>query len=258
MNISFKYFFREYRWLFLAAILIPLICISLYCIIYYDINLDAAVWATIISALISYIGTVAWGIFIYYDSWQRKKEQEYRDRPRIRAGCVSKTPEQAFYTYEEVCGRPIKPNEKGSDAFLYLKVRLVNNGSHSLFNFKPCLVLIYDSYGGDIEQKPRWFLNPSTDIIAFKESFDIFVGVLKTAIGPRANAGLAVITYVFSFQDDLMNIYYCRCVMKITDGKKRFSDDLYLYTEDEYNTLMNEYERIKNTCQYPYSKIFGI
>ena len=257
MNTSFKDFFKEYRWLFIAAILIPTICILAFCLIIHT-SFDATIGATILSALISYIGTVAWGIFIYYDSWQRKKAQEYRDKPRIRAGCVSKTPEQAFYTYEEVCGRPIKPEETRANAFLYLKVRLINNGSHTLFNFKPCLVLVYRPYDGDVEQKPRLFLNPSTDAIAFKESFDIYVGVLKVALGARAYTGDAVVTYVFRFQDDLMSTYYCRCVINVTNGQKQFPDDLYLYTENEYNALMQQYERIKDSCKFPYSAIFGI
>lgn len=259
MKASFKYFFCQYYWLFVLALLIPIGCIFGYCIVYRESNLDEAIWATIISGGISYIGTIAWGIFIYYDSWQRRKEQEYRDKPRIRAGCINKDTEQAAFTYEDICGRPLCQSEKTTDNFFYFKVRMINHGNHTIFNIKPCLVLVYfRQLGGDVEQEPRHYVNLSTEIVSFKESCDLYVGVLKSLVGSDAKTIETAITYVFRFQDDLMNTYYCRCVMPITKGKKQFADNLYLYTEEEYDSLMRKYKQIKDTCKCPYSRVFGL
>ncbi len=253
-----KHFFKQYKWLFVIALAIPVVGIVGYCVVFRERALDESVWATIVMGFISYIGTIAWGVFIYYDGWRRQKEQEYRDFPRIKAGCVPKDKEQAVYTYEDICGRPITQAEKTTELFFYLKFRIHNMGNHALFNFRPKLVLVYVNHGGDAEQKPRHFVDLSAEIISFRESSDLYVGVLKDAVGWDAKNINTSITYVFSFQDDLMNVYYCRCVMPIYNGKKEFLDNVYVYTEKEYNELMAKYERIKDSCQFPYSQIFGI
>lgn len=259
MNISFKYFFRQYWWLFVLAMLIPVVCVLTFCFVYGESRFDKTIWATIISGGISYVGTIAWGMFIYYDSWQRRKEQEYRDKPRIRVGCINKDTEQAAFTYEDICGRPLNQNERTNDIFFYFKVRLVNNGNHTIFDIKPCLVLVYFRHlGGDVEQEHGHYLDLSREIVSFKESCDLYVGVSKFLVGADAKIIETTITYVFRFQDDLMNTYYCRSVIPITRGKRQFTGEFYLYAEEEYNELMRRYEQIKDTCQCPYSRIFGI
>lgn len=255
---SFNCFFKQYKWLFGIASAIPTIGIAEYCLAFWNRAFDENIWATIVTSCISYIGTVAWGIFIYYDGWRRQKEQEYRDFPRIKAGCVPKNKDQAVYTYEEVCGRPITQAEKTTELFFYLKFRVYNMGNHALFNFRPKLILVYVNYKGDAEQKPQHFVNLTKEIISFRESSDLFIGVMKDAIGWDPQTINTTVTYVFSFQDDLMKIYYCRCVIPIYGGKKQFQDDLHIYTEKEYNALMARYEQIKDSCQFPYSQIFGL
>ena len=78
----------------MIAVLVPLFLIGGYSIAYRRSSLDEAIWATIISGLVSYIGTIAWGVFIFYESWQRRVEQEYKERPilEVNAKLSDKSP----------------------------------------------------------------------------------------------------------------------------------------------------------------------
>lgn len=68
MNTSFKVFFKEYWWLFAIIILLPVLLIVSYLIIFYNSGIGKEILANLITSIISYVGTIGWGIFIFHDS----------------------------------------------------------------------------------------------------------------------------------------------------------------------------------------------
>ena len=82
MKSSFKDFVIEHLWLFAVCILFPVVVIDLFCY-FNNYDLEQGTVATIVIGVLTYIGTILWGMFIYYKSWLDKKMQEYRDRPRV-------------------------------------------------------------------------------------------------------------------------------------------------------------------------------
>ena len=73
MNTSFKDFFKEYRWLIIIITGLPLLLTACYLIIFYDNVIGKDIWAEIITSIISYAGTIGWGIFIFHNSWLKSK-----------------------------------------------------------------------------------------------------------------------------------------------------------------------------------------
>ena len=132
-NISFKYFAKQYWWLLLVVTLIPILGVGIYCVLFWKC-IDESIVATIVMGAISYIGTVAWGLFIYYNSWSSEQLQKYRDKPRLRVSCVEKDNKWPLYTYEELVNNPLLPNDQYAKMFVFLKVKIANEGNHSIFN----------------------------------------------------------------------------------------------------------------------------
>lgn len=239
-EITFKYFAKHHLWLLLVVILIPVLGIGIYCGLFWRC-IDESIVATIVMGVISYIGTVAWGLFIYYNSWSNEQLQKYRDRPRIRVGCVVKDNGLPLYTCEEAIGRPLVPNDRYADQFVFLKVRIVNEGNHTIFNIKSEQVFVQVGQRADIQQKTNMNINMNSfNAITFKEHFEYYIGVLKQAVGNNLDQVNNFITYVFSFQDDLLNIYYCELKVWIKQGKNIFPHTFNLYTESEYQKIMDK------------------
>lgn len=239
-EISFKYFAKHHLWLLLAVILIPILGIGIYCGLYWQC-IDESIVATIVMGVISYVGTIAWGLFIYYNSWSSEQLQKYRDRPRIRVGCVVKENGLPLYTYEEIVGHPLGSNDRYADQFVFLKVRIVNEGNHAIFNVKSEQIFVQVGQRADIKQNTNMNINMNSfNVIAFKEHFEYYVGVLKQVVGDDLEKVNNFITYVLRFQDDLLNIYYCELKVWIKDGKKRFPNTFNLYTESEYEVIKKD------------------
>ena len=83
MNSSFKDFLKEYLWLFIIITGLPCLLTVCYLIIFYDNVIGKDIWTKIVTSIISYAGTIGWGIFIFHNSWLKNKEEDLRNRPRI-------------------------------------------------------------------------------------------------------------------------------------------------------------------------------
>ena len=238
-EITFKYFAKHHLWLLLAVILIPVLGIGIYCGLFWRC-IDESIVATIVMGVISYIGTVAWGLFIYYNSWSNEQLQKYRDMPRLRIGCVEKENRWSLYTYEEVVNRPLLPNDRFAEQFLFLKIRIINEGNHTIFNISPEDVLVQVGQEAGIPQNIKCFdSSGSSNVISFKEQHECYVGILKEVIGDNLEEVSNFITYSFRFQDDLLNIYYCEVNVWIHKGMRRFPCSPKIYTDSEYQKVKN-------------------
>lgn len=238
-EISFKYFAKHHLWLLLVVTLIPILGIGIYCALFWKC-IDESIVATIVMGVISYIGTVAWGLFIYYNSWSSEQLQMYRDRPRLRVGCIRNQNELSLYTGEEVMGKPLEGNDKYADNFVFLKIRITNNGNHTIFNVKPINVLVQIGQEANRPQGINAFINTQTaSVFAFKDQCEYYVGLCKTIVGDGLEKVNNYVSHIFSFQDDLLNIYYGEMQVWIRDGKQMFPASLNIYTDSEYQKIKN-------------------
>ena len=124
--------------------------------------------------------------------------------------------------------------------FLFLKVRTINEGNHTIFNISPEDVLVQVGQEAGIPQGIKYFdSRESSNVISFKEQHTCYVGVLKEAIGNNLDEVSNYITYSFRFQDDLLNIYYCEVNVWIHKGVIRIPCSSKLYTDSEYQKIKN-------------------
>ena len=157
MNTSFKVFLKEYWWLFAIIILLPVLLIISYFIIFYNSGIGKEILANLITSIISYVGTIGWGIFIFHDSWLRSKEEDYRNRPRLSID----------YHYDRI----VKKNGGAHQCFFsYERIKKELKGKFDE-------IKIYDDNDGDMREKNYDYLgiifkNHSSHLIYSK----IFIG----------------------------------------------------------------------------------
>lgn len=210
MNTSFKDFLKEYRWLIIIITGLPLLLTVCYLIIFYDNVIGKDIWAEIITSIISYAGTIGWGIFIFHNSWLKSKEEDRRNRPRISINYhydkfVKKNRDghQCLFSYEriekELKGKfnEIKIFDDNDNHHMrekdydYLGIIFKNHSSHLIYAniFKGIFVVSYEKRHtvDHIEikrQKGRiWLqLKDNPDTLAFNNTAMYFLGIEKELV----------------------------------------------------------------------------
>ena len=69
--------------MFITVATFSILIVACYFIVFFNSEIDKDIWASILTCVISYVGTIGWGIFIFHDSWLRNKEEERKNRPRL-------------------------------------------------------------------------------------------------------------------------------------------------------------------------------
>lgn len=247
MNLSFKQFYKEYKWLFVIAIMMPVLWLSAYCLIYRDRYLDEGIWATITSSLVAYIGTIAWGIFIFYDSWLRKKEQEYKERPilSIQAKLSDKVPlDYQMYDkaeVEEILNRSVgihglRQVQEKSHSIKYVAVTITNFGL-SLISDIALLDVYLDKDKESIHQGKYGYLS-SLDIpktLSYKDKWIAYVAIDETLFY-KLSEGYKSISIYFKLKQNMLETYFVVITIH-TCGRGTYSQDVKIYREKEYDEL---------------------
>ena len=216
-EITFKYFAKHHLWLLLAVILIPVMGIGIYCGLFWRC-IDESIVATIVMGVISYIGTILWGIFIYYKSWVDKKKQEYRDRPRVEIKYHPKIDGKAFYNSQDEDIKKLL----GMFSFVninncFLRVKFINYGIHTIHNiYHISTTILID--GKEIEESTLNYIDATEGkALGFKETYERYIG-LKISNIPNYNIATAKVKSVFQFSDSLTNTYYLETTIDIRQG----------------------------------------
>lgn len=247
MDISFRRFSEKYWWLYLIAVLVPLFLIGGYSIAYRRSSLDEAIWATIISGLVSYIGTIAWGVFIFYESWQRRVEQEYKERPilEVNAKFSDKSP-RYYQMYEKseveeilsrqvsICG--LKQVHEKSHKVKYVCVSITNYGLSLISDMS-----LFDVYLDDgkcyIHQGKYGYIapldNPKT--LLYKDKWVVYVAIDETLFN-TLHRGDKQISIVFKLKHNSISLYYVGVAIN-TCGQGTYSQSCEIYNEREYTKL---------------------
>lgn len=115
-----KDFSGQYWKLLMAIALLPIIAIISYLLIFTIDGKENDFWLTIISCIIPYLGTMGWGIFIFYHTWRHDKEEELRSIPKISIS----------YDYDEVS--PIHFDEPHSCLYSHTRLIAKKHGNLSM------------------------------------------------------------------------------------------------------------------------------
>lgn len=216
-DITFKYFAKHHLWLLLAVILIPVLGIGIYCGLFWRC-IDESIVATIVMGVISYIGTVAWGLFIYYKSWLDKKKQEFRDWPKVDIKYIPKKDGKAFYNsgdneIQELLGM----YSFMSISNCFLRVKIINYGIHTIHNIyhTSTTILIDDE---EIEESTLNYIDATEGkALGFKETYERYIGIKNSNL-PIDKPITLKIKSVFQFTDSLTNTYYLETTISIRQG----------------------------------------
>lgn len=250
MDISFRRFSEKYWWLFLIAVLVPCFLIGGYCLVYHKSSLDQTIWATIISSIVSYIGTIAWGVFIFYDSWQRRIEQEYRERPILSVKATLSDKGPLFYQmYEkqeveeklnfqvEIHG--IKQTQQKLHEVKYVHVSITNYGLSPISNIS--LVDVYlDANKKYIHQGKYGYISSlDCPITLFcKDKWEAYVAIDETLFY-KLPKGMKQISVYFKLKQNTIETYYVVVTIN-TSGCGSFGQDVNIIKEAEFNKLLSQ------------------
>lgn len=239
MDISFKRFSKKYWWLFVIAVLIPLLLIGGYCFVYRRSCLEETIWATIMSGIVSYIGTIAWGIFIFYESWQRKVEQDYKSRPIVRIHAELSDREAynyRMYDREEV--NSILKEQIGiyehsnsydkSHVIKYVRVVITNFGQLILSDLSLIDVnIIREEIKRNQGNYGFLSLPGLAQTLSYKEEWSIFVAIDETVFNELPE-GYKNIEIDLKFKYDILNTYMAKLVIH-TSGIGTYGQDFVIY-----------------------------
>ena len=250
MDISFRRFSEKYWWLYLIAVLVPFFLIGGYCLVYHKSNLDQTIWATIISSIVSYIGTIAWGVFIFYDSWQRRIEQEYRERPilSVQATLSDKVP-QDYQMYEkqeveeklnfkvEIHG--LKQAQQKSHVVKYVHIAITNYGLSPISDIS--LVDVYlDGNKDYIHQGTYGYISSlGCPITLFcKDKWDAFVAIDETLFY-KLPMGMKQISVYFKLKQNTIETYYVVVTIN-TCGRGTYGQSVNVIKETEFDKILSQ------------------
>lgn len=216
-NVSFKDFLIEHIWLLVVCILLPVVVVDLFCY-FNNYELEQGTTATIIIGVLTYIGTILWGMFIYYKSWLDKKKQEIRDWPRVDVKYIPKSDGKAFYSNQD---NVIKShlglyNFAGLNTS-FLRVQFINYGIHTIHNIyhTSTTILIGDN---KIEESTLNYIDATEGkALGFKEVYERYIGIKNSNL-PFEKPITLKIKSVFQFTDSLTNTYNLETIIDIQDG----------------------------------------
>lgn len=231
----------------MAASLVPLFFLGGFCLVYRTSSLDETIWSTIISGIVSYIGTIAWGLFIFYDSWQRRVEQEYRERPilAVQAKLSDKIP-QDYQLYEkseveEILNHQVeihgpKQAQEKSHIVKYVRVSITNYGLSLISDMSLLDVYLY-KYKNYVHQGKYGYLSsvdpPKT--LSYKDIWVVYVAIDETLFNTLPEGEKQISVY-FKLKHNMIEPYYVVLTI-ITCGRGTYGQDCKIYKEQEWNKI---------------------
>ena len=217
MKASFKDFAIEHLWLFVLCILLPIAVLELF-FHYFNYELEQGSAATIVIGVLTYIGTILWGMFIYYKSWLDKKKQEFKDWPKVDIIYIPKTDGKAFYNSgDDEIQKLLGMYSFMSISNCFLRVKIINYGIHTIHNiYHTSTTILID--GEEIEESPLNYIDATEGkALGFKETYERYIGVLIKNIS-NYNTATLNIKSIFQFTDSLTNTYYLETTISIRQG----------------------------------------
>ena len=277
MNNTFKNFVKEYSLPILLITMFPILLI-LYLLIKSNENkIDFDTLVAILTSIIIYTGTSKWSIFIFYNSWKKDKEYEYKRRPRF---CVDYKSDliklsnnklhQCFFSYERVKQITEEPLQKiklfddhygpmGEDMYGYIKIRLWNNASHLIYSytFEKIFILYDDCYRKDdvkikVQDGRIWLFEHNTPVtIPYNDEATIFLGIEKELIDTTKSTR-GDIYILLTIEDEFDKKYYYLLPIYYNRGSFMYGNKKTI-SEKECKTLQRDSKALLSLFENRYS-----
>ena len=245
MKISFWNFIKKHCWLFAICAILPIIAIVIvfqYCI-YYKCSIEQSSIATIVIGALTYIGTILWGIFIYYKSWVDKEIQEYKNRPIIESKVLlSSKGSQSFRLYEK---SEVEDSLNGSIMYhgleqfnntniKYALIKITNYGISRLSDICIENVIIRRNCKIRHQESNSYIVSrnfPKT--LSYKDNWELFVAIDESLIDTNEN-GIPEIIITLRFNNNFVDTYYNIVILQIVDNGS-YGQRSDIYNEEGYN-----------------------
>lgn len=247
MKISFWNFIKKHCWLFAICAILPIIAIVIvfqYCI-YYKCSIEQSSIATIVIGALTYIGTILWGIFIYYKSWVDKEIQEYKNRPIIESKVLlSSKGSQSFRLYEKSeveDSLNVSIMYHGLEQFnntniKYALIEITNYGTTILSNLKIEFVVVKKWKNVKIQEYNNYVNSVDfAKTLLNKDKWELFVAIDESLIETN-DKGVPEIIIALKFNNNFIDTYYNIITLQFV-GKGSYSAPSVIYTEEDYEKL---------------------
>lgn len=247
MKISFWNFIKKHCWLFAICAILPIIAIVIvfqYCI-YYKCSIEQSSIATIVIGALTYIGTILWGIFIYYKSWVDKEIQEYKNRPIIESKVLlSSKGSQSFRLYEKSeveDSLNVSIMYHGLEQFnntniKYALIEITNYGTTILSNLKIEFVVVKKWKNVKIQEYNNYINSVDfAKALLNKDKWELFVAIDESLIETN-DKGVPEIIIALKFNNNFIDTYYNIITLQIV-GKGSYSAPSVIYTEEDYEKV---------------------
>lgn len=247
MKISFWNFIKKHCWLFAICAILPIIAIVIvfqYCI-YYKCSIEQSSIATIVIGALTYIGTILWGIFIYYKSWVDKEIQEYKNRPIIESKVLlSSKGSQSFRLYEKSeveDSLNVSIMYHGLEQFnntniKYALIEITNYGTTILSNLKIEFVVVKKWKNVKIQEYNNYINSVDfAKTLLNKDKWELFVAIDESLIETN-DKGVPEIIIALKFNNNFIDTYYNIITLQIV-GKGSYSAPSVIYTEEDYEKV---------------------
>lgn len=239
MKASFKDFFIEHLWLFVVCVLLPIVVVDLFCY-FQNYDLEQGSVATIVIGVITYIGTILWGMFIYYKSWVDKKIQIYKDRPLVDISVrLSHRNSPNIQMYEKKEVEELLNNElvyvgtQKTEMCKYILVTITNYGASLLSDITLCNVILTKGFKV-IKPANNGYIssaNPPKTIM-YKDKWEMYVAVDKSKFNELGEGNKNVVI-ILQFKQNITNIFYAIVTVSII-GSDAYGMLDEIYTDCDY------------------------
>lgn len=257
MKISFWRFFTKHFLLFIGCAILPLIAIIIvfqYCY-YNNCTIEQGSVATIVIGALTYIGTILWGVFIYYKSWVDKEIQEYKNRPIIEAKVLlSHNEMQEFQLYEmsqvkdflnnsiTLCGL----GQSNNTDIKYALIKMTNYGISRLSDICVENVIIRKNRRALHQENNSYIVShgfPKT--LSYKDNWEIFVAIDESLIDANEN-GVPEIIITLKFNNNFVDTYYNIVILQIVENGS-YGQRSNVYNEEDYNKTKKNLQPLRRS-----------
>lgn len=230
MKQLLREFLIHYKALIIVIGLFPIVPIGVY-ILFYKIENPGDFWLTIISCLISYVGSIGWGMFIFYESWRRDKREEIRNMPKISFSYMNDVvrineqsiAHECFFSYDRV-KKIIKSGFIGivlyGDVHLedsgcgYMGLRITNLGTHLIYLRGVQKVYVVNGESNHrsglevMEQTEMVYYESKreTNTLSYRDTVDYYIGVDKILVDTSQLVNRDVY-FQISVEDEFYTVY---------------------------------------------------
>lgn len=253
-KFSYKLFFKEYKWVHYTLICLLLLSILIVVLIFSKCFRDFSAlgefggWASMISGILTYIGSSFLGLIVFFNTWQRQKIEDEANKLTVDVACKCYASENNFrpYTKEEIellgneyktwGGRSGAINKKdNSCGYLGIRIMNLNDGNPMYMSIESVYYLSEENLLKEVVSYNFKATKEFGMPLDYKETNWCYIGVDGDIFEGKEYVR---VVYVFRFINVKGDRQYCLyCVNLFKNGINPLT--IYI-TEKEYKKSMKD------------------